>query len=114
MLRPSCPALTSVRSTDSRCSEPSAAKLAAVRAGQAHVKDHPAIETLFGLHHRARAVVGFEHVEILGHQQLFAQGLAQVVIIVYQQDLLELCHGAASFVFFVRHVLWIRRRQAMR
>jgi hypothetical protein len=38
-------------------------------------------------------LVGFEHVEILGHHQLFAQRLAQVVVVVDKQDLPQFGHG---------------------
>jgi hypothetical protein len=39
--------------------------------------------------HRLGAGPGLEHVEILGHHELFAQRLAQVVIVVDKQDLLQ-------------------------
>jgi hypothetical protein len=38
---------------------------------------------------------GLEHVEILGHHQLFAQRLAQVVVVVDKKDFPQVGHGVA-------------------
>ena len=69
-----------------------AGELAPVGVGEAHVEDHEVEEPRLGLGERVLAGGGLEHVEILGHHELLGQGLAQVVVVVHQENLLELRH----------------------
>ena len=77
------------------------AKLAPVRIRQAHVENHEVVKPFLGLHHGLAAVAGFEDIEILGHDKLFGQGLAQVFIIIDKQDFLDLGHIDLPFPCYV-------------
>jgi len=68
------------------------AQFAPVGVGQPDIEDHQIVDHLLDLAHRVRAVGGFEHVEILGHHQLFAERLAQIVVVIDKQYLLDLGH----------------------
>ena len=68
------------------------AQLAPIGVGQANIQDHKVILALFDLLHALGPVAGLEHVEILGHHQLFRQGLAQVIVVIHQQDLAQRRH----------------------
>jgi hypothetical protein len=63
-----------------------AAQLAPVRIRQPDVKDHKVIKALLCLFHAIGTRSGLEHVEILGHHQLFAQCFAQVIVVIDKQD----------------------------
>jgi hypothetical protein len=67
-------------------------QLAAIGIWQTHIKDNQLVKALFGLHHRAGTIVSFEHVEVFGHKQLLAQGLAQIVVVVDKKNSFELSH----------------------
>ena len=75
------------------------AKLAPVRIGQANVEDHKIVDRFLGARHRLSAVARLEDVEIFGHDQLLAQRLAQVLVVIDQQNLLELRHRMPPFAF---------------
>ena len=55
-----------------------------------------------GLGHGGAAALGLEHLEILGHHELFGQGFAQVVVVVDEKDVLELCHVVRTSLVFRR------------
>ena len=69
-----------------------AAQLAAIGVWQTDIKDDQIIERLFRTLHRARPILGFEHVKVFGHDQLFAQRLAQIFVIIDKQNFLQLGH----------------------
>ena len=68
------------------------AQFSTVRVGQANIQDHKVIQTFFGFGHRLSAIASLEDVKVLDHQQLFTQRLAQVFIIIDEQNFLELGH----------------------
>ena len=70
-----------------------AAQFAAIGIRQAHVQDDKVIRPGLGLFHAVGTVCGLEHIEILGHHKLFAQGFTQVIVIVNQQDFAQCGHN---------------------
>ena len=74
------------------------AELAAVHVGQADVEDDEVVVLLAGAGEAAVAVAGLEDVELLGQHQLVGQRLAQVGVVVDEEDLLHCCHVCLSFL----------------
>ena len=64
-----------------------AAELAAVHVGQADVEDDEVVVLLAGAGEAALAVAGLEDVELLGQHELVRQRLAQVGVVVHEEDL---------------------------
>ena len=89
-----------------------AAQFTAICVRQAHVKDHQIIERLFRPRHCFGAVTSLEDIEIFCHNELFAQRLAQVLVIIDKQDFLELCHESLRFCW-ITDVPKTRIRQVM-
>jgi hypothetical protein len=79
-----------------------AAQLTPVGIRKADIKDHQIIMSGFCLFHAFGTRAGFEDVKVLGHDQLFAQRFAKVVVIVHQQNFLEFRHCLAPLLPPVR------------
>jgi hypothetical protein len=79
-----------------------ATQLAAIGIGQADIKDHKVIDRGLDLFHALGGVARLEHIEVFGHDQLFAQRFAQIVVIIDKQDFSQGHHNATSVRFDLR------------
>lgn len=79
------------RALDTLLAQP-AAKFAPVRVGKADVKNHEVEDPRLDFLHGFLAVGSLEDVEVFSHHKLLAQCLAQIVVIVNKQDLLQVRH----------------------
>ena len=69
------------------------AQLASVGVGQAHVQNHQVEDRILGGLDRLGAAARLGHVKVVGRDQLLGQGLAQVLLVVDQQDFFQSGHG---------------------
>ena len=65
----------------------------AIDVGQAHVQNHKVENRILGGLGRLGAAARLGHVKVVGRDQLFGQGLAQVFLVVDQQDFFQSGHG---------------------